>query len=364
MIDLHHSALLADLAVSAEARTHLNSYCSLFNALGSLSVFLSYITWNKDDSFTFQYFCLILALISIVGFVVSTSALKKAHASTGKYQELENVRSEKVTEKILGMKDEKRALKNFLRQLASHHNFMWFAAMNLVQVFHCHFNSNFFPLFLENLLGDRISPGMGSILLGISFVAPHINNLYFLTLCRRHGTYRVIQGLFYVKLALSFLMLILGPNHVLLMCLFIASNRVFTEGTCKLLSLVISDLVDEDYVVHNRKEAVSALLFGTAAFVSKPGQTLAPLLGTWLLSIQTGHDVFSSGNEMGSIKLDSGSLDNEASTLYRTGVFHLLVYVPIVCAILQLILWSQFTLHGKRLGIIKSVRAGAKYVNV
>ena len=77
-----------------------------------------------------------------------------------------------------------------------------------------------------------------------------------------------------------------------------------------------------------------------------------------------GHDVFSSGNEMGSIKLDSGSLDNEASTLYKTGVFHLLVYVPIVCAILQLILWSQFTLHGKRLGIIKSVRAGAKYVNV
>ena len=63
---------------------------------------------------------------------------------------------------------------------------------------------------------------------------------------------------------------------------------MFTEGTCKLLNLVVSDLVDEDYVLHSRRQAVSALLFGTTAFLSKPGQTLAPLLGYWLLSVQTG----------------------------------------------------------------------------
>ena len=63
---------------------------------------------------------------------------------------------------------------------------------------------------------------------------------------------------------------------------------MFTEGTCKLLNLVISDLVDEDYVLHHRQQAVSALMFGTAALLSKPGQTLAPLIGTWLLTQQTG----------------------------------------------------------------------------
>lgn len=67
------------------------------------------------------------------------------------------------------------------------------------------------------------------------------------------------------------------------------SNRVFTEGTCKLLNLVISDLVDEDAVVHGRRQAVSALVFGTVAFLSKPGQTLAPLIGTWLLAVTTGY---------------------------------------------------------------------------
>ena len=73
---------------------------------------------------------------------------------------------------------------------------------------------------------------------------------------------------------------------------FFFSNRVFTEGTCKLLNLIISDLVDEDFVLHNRKQAISALIFGTSALFSKPGQTLAPLIGTWLLAKRTGQSLF------------------------------------------------------------------------
>lgn len=68
------------------------------------------------------------------------------------------------------------------------------------------------------------------------------------------------------------------------------SNRVFTEGTCKLLKLVISDLVDEDFVVNRRQQATSALLFGMVALLTKPGQTFAPLIGTWLLCVYTGTD--------------------------------------------------------------------------
>ena len=70
----------------------------------------------------------------------------------------------------------------------------------------------------------------------------------------------------------------------------IYSNRVFTEGTCKLLSLVISDLIDEDYVRNNRDEPISALMFGMANFLAKPGQTLAPIIGTSLISAMTGNN--------------------------------------------------------------------------
>lgn len=51
---------------------------------------------------------------------------------------------------------------------------------------------------------------------------------------------------------------------------------------------MVTDLVDEDMVLNHRKQAASALLFGMVALVTKPGQTFAPLLGTWLLCFYTG----------------------------------------------------------------------------
>ena len=67
---------------------------------------------------------------------------------------------------------------------------------------------------------------------------------------------------------------------------------MFTEGTCKLLNLVVSDLVDEDFVIHGRQEPISALTFGTSALLCKPGQSLAPIVGMWLLTRLTGHSLF------------------------------------------------------------------------
>ena len=68
-----------------------------------------------------------------------------------------------------------------------------------------------------------------------------------------------------------------------LIAIFIASNRIFTEGICKLCDLIISDLIDEDYVRHDRQSTASSFVFGSAALLTKPGQTFAPLLGTLLL---------------------------------------------------------------------------------
>ncbi|XP_023615581.1 transmembrane protein 180 isoform X5 [Myotis lucifugus] len=257
-------------------------------------------------------------------------------------------------------------LGQYLWQLAHHRNFLWFVVMDLVQVFHCHFNSNFFPLFLEHLLSDHISLSTGSFLLGISYVAPHLNNLYFLPLCRRWGVYTVVRGLFLLKLGLSLLMLLAGPDRPGLLCLFIASNRVFTEGTCKLLTLVVTDLVDEDLVLNRRKQAASALLFGMVALVTKPGQTLAPLLGTWLLCFYTGHDLFQQSplTPVGRAQPwpePPAPPPVQAPTL-RQGCFYLLVLVPITCALLQLFTWSKFTLHGRRLRMVKAQRQNLSQV--
>lgn len=149
-------------------------------------------------------------------------------------------------------------------------------------------------------------------------------------------------------------LLTLSSKSEVVFIYFSFSNRVFTEGTCKLLNLVISDLVDEDYVLYRRKQSISALVFGTTALLSKPGQTLAPLIGTWLLAKQTGHTIFHSKT----IDIENVYESNIGDV--KVGVFQVLVYTPIVCAMLQILLWNCFKLHGKRLKDVMSIRMGAE----
>uniref|UniRef100_A0A8B9IH09 Major facilitator superfamily domain containing 13A n=1 Tax=Anser cygnoides TaxID=8845 RepID=A0A8B9IH09_ANSCY len=329
-------------------------------AIGSLSVFMSYTVWNKEDFFSFRIFCVVLALCSIVGFTLSTQLLRQRFEADGKAKwDQESTLKQLYIEKLSVPQEKRITLAEYLQQLTRHRNFLWFVCMNLVQVFHCHFNSNFFPLFLEHLLSDQISVSTGSFLLGVSYIAPHLNNLYFLSLCRRCGVYAVVRGLFFLKLALSVVMLLAGPDQVYLLCIFIASNRVFTEGTCKLLNLVVTDLVDEDLILNRRKQAASALLFGMVALVTKPGQTFAPLIGTWLLCAYTGYDIFQR-NPLGNVVSAQPKLESDAALepTLRQGCFYLLVFVPIACALLQLLTWSQFSLHGKRLQLVKAQRQG------
>ncbi|NXP36728.1 MF13A protein, partial [Leiothrix lutea] len=317
MVDLHHNALLADLAVSAKDRTSLNFYCSLFSAIGSLSVFMSYAVWNKEDFFSFRIFCVLLALCSVVGFTLSTQLLRQRFQADGKVKwDQESTLKELYIEKLSVPQEKRITLAEYLQQLSRHRNFLWFVCMNLIQVFHCHFNSNFFPLFLEHLLSDQISVSTGSFLLGVSYIAPHLNNLYFLSLCRRCGVYAVVRGLFFLKLALSV-----------------------------------------DLVLNRRKQAASALLFGMVALVTKPGQTFAPLIGTWLLCAYTGYDIFQR-SPLSNVVSAQPKLESAAALepTLRQGCFYLLVFVPITCALLQLFSWSQFSLHGKRLQMVKAQR--------
>ena len=79
MIDLHHTALLADMSVYANVRAKLNMYCSVFSAFGSLSVFLSYAVWSHNSLLPFQMFAFILACIATVGFVSSTRILSQMY---------------------------------------------------------------------------------------------------------------------------------------------------------------------------------------------------------------------------------------------------------------------------------------------
>lgn len=75
-VDVNHSALLADLAATEAERAHMSMYNSIYSTIGSLSVFGSFVLWDRSDTSSFALFCLVLAVASAVGFLVCAEILR------------------------------------------------------------------------------------------------------------------------------------------------------------------------------------------------------------------------------------------------------------------------------------------------
>lgn len=346
---------MADLTVDSVERSQLNKYNSIFSVLGCLSVFFSYHFWGNQEQGTFQVFVVALCLLSLAGYLACSFGLQRGLARGDIVAGSSHDPAPNGTNPTpLTAAQSLRSWLAFLREVGTEPNFVYFSLMHLVQVFHCHFNSNFFPLFLDFLLGDTYTRSTKSFLLGVSFLLPHVNNILFSSLAAKYGLYRVITFLFSCKLLLALAIWFAGMGNLPLLVLFILSNRIFTEGTCKLIGLCITDLVDEDFVIHSRKEAVSALIFGTTNLFAKPGQTLAPLFGTWVIATYGAQIIF---DPSGGLSADPGSLSTEALQAVRVVMFNLAVGVAVFSAVVQLFFWSQYRLHGEWLDKIKLMAA-------
>ena len=108
-------------------------------------------------------------------------------------------------------------------------------------------------------------------------------------------------------------------------------NQSFSECICRHGNLVVADIVDEDQVVNRRAGNRSSMLFGATALFSKPGQSIAPMVGWGLLNFQW-----------------IGQGDNP-----QTLLFSMLYLVPLLCGIFQYAAWSRYTLRGSYLSGVK-----------
>ena len=140
-------------------------------------------------------------------------------------------------------------------------------------------------------------------------------------------------GLLVIKFLLAFAVYIADVNLLWLIAIFIMSNRIFTEGICRLCDLVIADLIDQDFVENDRKVTASAFFFGSTALLTKPGQSLAPIIGTALLTVAAGSDDIRARTEEEALTDE----DFKSYCLVLTGV-------PMVCSILQILIWVSFIL--------------------
>eukprot|EP00004_Rigifila_ramosa_P010454 TRINITY_DN2230_c0_g1_i4.p1 TRINITY_DN2230_c0_g1~~TRINITY_DN2230_c0_g1_i4.p1 ORF type:complete len:485 (-),score=101.12 TRINITY_DN2230_c0_g1_i4:8-1372(-) len=336
LVEVNHQALLADLAATTPERTLLNSTASVLSALGAGSAFLAQRSRGPEQGgpSAFLAVCVGAALAAVGAFIASGLLarkwnLQRRYTGSGGSSEA-HLDTAAAPTPSLGLT---------ARNLLQSRNFGLFTIYSFLQVFECTFEKGFLPVTTA-VLAPAMSPGTLSILVALSFVVPHVLVVLLTPLVNERGLHASLRSLLLAKLALSLTACFLGleasPTWLVA---YVFTSRVLTECGCRLSPLVVSDLIDEDMVIHKRSQSMGAFLFGVINFFSKPGVSIAPALGWYVLSAYGYRDTR---------LLGSGTTPELAAA-----TFALAVWIPFLVVAMQLVLWSAYTLHGSRLAGIK-----------
>mmetsp|Transcript_10978 Transcript_10978/g.27734 ORF Transcript_10978/g.27734 Transcript_10978/m.27734 type:complete len:521 (-) Transcript_10978:37-1599(-) len=369
-----HASLLPDLALSTVDRTVCNSYSSAGSLIGSSSVFFSHIFWKGTNLTNFRIYLVVVVAVALYSFGVITKGV------IGKDKRVGADCSEKEACKA----GPHPSLATMLGQLLRHRNFLIFVAINFIQVLNCHFNSNFLTLFVMYFVGPHRGALLVPLILTAVSLMPHALVLALARHIPARGLHWVVAALFRIKLAIAVGGWLAGYAHWWLVVLFIVLNKVFNEAICRHGNLVVADLVDEDMALNSRRVSASSVVYGVNAFFTKPGQSIAPMSGWFLLralsvSVEQQAGVAGAGvsgvqadpggetivdafarwvaSFSGGVEMPAESTNTDVMSMGRPeAVFAVMVFVPFLCAVCQMALWSLFDLKGDKLKKVRLLR--------
>lgn len=340
LVEVAHSAMLAELAVDDAERAQLNGYAAAFAGLGSLTSFVGQWYWNMEDLFMFRFACLGIAA-GAAGVFVMSAAVLNGSSGEAKSSQIKSAETAVVVSNMHPIK--------FLKELNEQRNFFVFAGVASLQSLDCGFEKSSFTMFLAALAGNAISRSTKASIVSLSFFLPWLGAFLVTPIVKRFGVYEVLNSVFFSRFVMCSGALLFfvsrGDNRkqdlfALVAVGFLLCNRVMSEAVCRINPLVVSDLIDEDRWIHHRSpnETRSGSIVGTNNFFAKLAQSVGPMIGFALLS--------------------------EDDRFAKLDVF--LAAIPLICVSLQLYLWNwQFNLFGDRLKKAKEyVQARKKQLEV
>lgn len=440
-----HNALLVELTVDNEERAVLGRYSSIAMMWGSSSALSAFYAWNNLSYQGYQTVCLGLALLGAAAFELSywllsaTEAFNAPAADSweaaaegpghsgdqaygGSDDGSEGGGSKASASGRGGVISETIEFGRFARAAVQSRSLGLFLVFGLCQQLNCTFNTSFFPLMVEVLLVGELPGWVSTAVLLSSFVLPHFLTIFSTKLAGRlKECYPIIKTLNALKV-LNAVGLLLGTTcfplppaqcgWLILTGMII--NRNVTECGCRLSSLVLADIVDEDRAVHgryvhtqsqssssaaaapsrlhfaarprcshllaHRSKPMSSSIAGLHAIASKPGQSLAPMIGWFVLrsagysaetattvtvasplledtaAVEGGAAVRDYGEPAataeghGGAPIPEGVVGAENGEVFDA-LLRLLIFLPGMVGVVQVCLWQTYKLHGVALGM-------------
>lgn len=370
-------ALMNDLTLDPVVRAAANRSAAFGSIASSLSVFASYLVWDSQNIAPFRVFVIAMVVLSMVSYIGAVAWIRSvlpassdaydeydggnrvkplngANGTSGSSDDQEGSGQDDADEEdeVEGDSELGSSSGRWLRlcsQLTSMRSFQIFVVMNLANVFMCHANNALFPAYLA-VFFPYLPQWVCSLLIGTSFIAPHLNTIFWTPIVQREGAVRTLSRLFKYRWVTAVTAVVLIAPFALgsysagvLIAMWVFSNRMLTEGVCRLLNLPLGEIAEEHLMVYQRRTPATTFVYGLNALLTKPGQTLAPLFG-WFVLESAGYK-----------DLQPGQHDEDiALALWRVAT-----WTPLVLVALQMIVWSKFPLVGARLSAAKAATASA-----
>uniref|UniRef100_A0A7S2RVJ6 Uncharacterized protein n=1 Tax=Mucochytrium quahogii TaxID=96639 RepID=A0A7S2RVJ6_9STRA len=323
-------ALFADLCVDSEDRTRLNLYNAWFSLAGSSMATIAYYYWDEENLTPFRTLAFFFCSLSAVAWYASGSLLVMPEHN--KYSEphvLPAVEKSYVEEFWEWFK--------FAGQLLRQRSFVLYVGMNWMMNFNVSLSGSFF-VFLDKYLMVHLMPHRYYILItSLCLYLPKFGIQMLTPVADRLGLYRTILYCTYGLICVGSLSVVAGVEHYFFWGMMVVVQKVLFSSW-GFYDLVMADIIDEDSVLHNRKESVATSVHGVQSLLVKPSSSFAAMFGVYLLS--------SNGLQ------EKGSSTAPTSGL-QEAVYLLTFLVPLAFTFFQLVIWSQFDLTGRKLQNIK-----------
>ncbi|CAH1795639.1 unnamed protein product [Owenia fusiformis] len=345
---LAQACLFTEISSNFKKRVGLMQCAQIGQLIGSVSVFIcEWTSHNLTDYTAFQWTCLFIACIAGLLLVFTG---KNAHTQ---YDLNQTALKPKITVDShttpMSLEVEVQANSEFMDrsskqsvwsltwQILLQKNFLIFVLINLGQEFHRTFCSNFRGIIMDHLIpAGTIEGTTRSVLYGSLMFLPPILNIMGGQVVTRIGAYKVYRMAFIVKIGLGSVMFLIGNTWMSLLLAFLIIDSVLTSSVTSLMGICLSDIIDDDMAVNKRKHPMSSMVFGTNALITKPGQSLAPMMTVWILNMY-GYSELNKEKAMDSIS----PVDLEG---LHGVMFNLVCFVPVIIGMLQLSIWSMYGL--------------------
>lgn len=318
---LAQCSIFAEISRNESERQTVLMHTTVASIIGSSSVFVAeYISDHMKKIHALQINCCVIAAISLVLLTYS-----------GKNVKVVVDRSKSKDKK----EDESwGSAFHTTKEIFSNKNFVCFVTMNFCQVFHSTYIFNFFGIFRGYLIGEGALPSfIPTFMAGSAFVLPSVMVLLFNSSLKKYGSYHLILCSFFLKILMGIFFYIFGLN-VIIIVLFMVLDSTFVGATFNLFNLCISDVIDEDQEKHKRAHPVSSMMFGLNALVTKPAQSIAPMVIVYILK-QYGY------------KNAKESQSSQEYAELKEKMHVMMALLPIIIGLLQIFCWRIYSLRKK-----------------